>query len=221
MRIDHYKKIFIHIPRTAGGSIATIFGMDRHRHYPIHNFTEVASEGWTRFAVVRNPWARLYSIFNWVRDSGYHNNQAILGSRGHNTPFGDWLKENLHKRQPEFPRYVPHFDSAKTWEGMRWRTHHHLGSSFWFSPQLNWICDDNDNLLVNECVRFTELTRNYSVVRSRLNLPAVQLPHENQSRNRSPYTSAYTCELIELVEDTYRREIEMFGFEFDDERRHS
>jgi hypothetical protein len=67
---------------------------------------------------------------------------------------------------------------------------------------------------VNFIGRFETLESDYQAVASRLGVRA-ELEHLNKTRRSQRYRDAYTDEMKEIVANVYRKDIELFGYEFD------
>jgi hypothetical protein len=82
----------------------------------------------------------------------------------------------------------------------------HIRSQQWF------LTDSRGELLVDYVGKFETLFEDFLVVSQRLGLDA-ELPHLLKSERR-PYQEYYTDELRDLVSQRYRRDIDLFGYEF-------
>ena len=83
--INHqYRCIFIHIPKTGGKSVHRFFGTNWQDHKDISRYAEeLTPETFTsyyKFAVVRNPWNRLVSGYNYqkVKKGSQASNRLYL-----------------------------------------------------------------------------------------------------------------------------------------------
>lgn len=110
---DFYKCIFIHIPKTAGISIATsLFGNYGGGHFTFRRYQEIFDQSvlnsYYKFSFVRHPVSRLVSTFNFFLAGGFHD--------GSNTA---WIAENissdetfdsfvLDKLDADFIHTIPH-----------------------------------------------------------------------------------------------------------------
>lgn len=100
--IEHnYKFIFVHIPRTGGSSIETAFrfGMDRlngsytfsafpEKHIPPATYKAKYFASWRnyfKFTIVRNPWDRAVSLYEWVKMCVNHPRHTKLS-------FHNWMR---------------------------------------------------------------------------------------------------------------------------------
>lgn len=78
----NFKKgfLFIHIPKNAGTSLAKVLEIDSPSHYYLRDFEQQLLpehfQSLKILAIVRNPWDRFVSLYNYARMeiSHYHNN---------------------------------------------------------------------------------------------------------------------------------------------------
>ena len=81
--------------------------------------------------------------------------------------------------------------------------------SSWFN-QLEWIQDENGNIAC-DCLRLEHIEEDISAYFGK----QIKLPRINQTKKRYDYRSMYTDELIDIVAETFRDDIEYFGFSFE------
>lgn len=203
MLISEHRLIFVHIPKCAGRSIACAFG-HKFSHHTVHEYDGPELQEVLRFAVVRNTWDRLVSMYHYVRDCPWHDQAPVLGRQGAETPFRSWLIENLEARQPDFNSSDP--------RGRR-ETDNELGSPFWFSSQLAWIGHPNGRICVDRLLNFSTLQDDFGRLCRELGLN-LRLPHKNRSLCRRLYRDYYDEELRQLVARHYAADIERFQFTF-------
>jgi hypothetical protein len=195
--------IFVHIPKTAGNSVNRVFGVDWQNHKDLARYSaELPAEtfeSYYKFAIVRNPWERVFSDYNYqVKKSRPDASKLFVrkesGGRRH---FREWLEAAL--ADPK--RYPP-----ETWAGdvspgiHRW------------SPQVDWITVDG-RIAVDRVLRMERLNEEFFEVCSALGLPRTRLPHRN-GRFHWPYEWYYDDEARRLVEDYYQSDVETFGYRF-------
>lgn len=202
MVIAEHRLVFIHIPKCAGRSIAAAFGRT-FCHQTAHAFTAPEFRAFTKFAVVRNTWDRLVSMYHYIQTAPFHQGCAIQGPQGAATAFNLWLRRNLEARQPEF--------GPGDYSG-RQETDGQLGSPFWFSSQLAWIGTQGE-VLVDELIDFAALPEEFTLLCAARDLD-LALPHENRSEARKPYREYYDAALRDLVEEHYSAEIDVLAFRF-------
>ena len=72
---------------------------------------------------------------------------------------------------------------------------------------------EGDQLAVDFLMRFENLQQDFSTVCEKTGIPA-GLPHVNQSQRKS-YQEYYSNKTRDLVYKLYRRDIELFGYEYE------
>jgi hypothetical protein len=145
------------------------------------------------FAVIRNPWSRTASRYQFARQNAAHwpdNDPRKLFIA--TATFGDFIRQHPILPIPEHP--------GQPWMGP-------LNS--WFN-QLEWIRDETGQVAC-DCLRMEQLEQD---------LPAylaqpVGLRRRNVTKSRYDYRAMYTDELVEIVATLFREDIDHFGFSFD------
>lgn len=215
----HYKFLFVHIPKTGGTSIRAalkpllyrdpwywlmwfphrLSHLSGHRtatKFPRHAKVIAAKEMlpeevWAtlfKFSVVRNPWDMQVSSFHHLHKE---HPQLVADLKD----FKDFVRYKLdHNRSPS-----PLLDISGT-------------------PQMNYLCDLEGRLLVDDLIRFENLHEDYERVVKRIGLKrAPALPHKRKGKRKSDYRSYYDDATAALVADWYAADIREFGYRFDPE----
>jgi hypothetical protein len=81
--------------------------------------------------------------------------------------------------------------------------------SSWFN-QLEWI-RNRDGKVVCDCLRLEQVNEDLSAYFGR----RMSVPRENVTHASYDYRSMYNDELIEVVAELFREDIDYFGFEFE------
>ncbi|MBC7357556.1 MAG: sulfotransferase family 2 domain-containing protein [Desulfacinum sp.] len=212
-----YKFLFVHIPKTGGTSVrvalrgykwkdpwriplfvcSRLSSLSGHRlacKLPRHAKVIAAQEMLPRdffqslfkFAFVRNPWDLQVSSFHHIRRERPHLMKGL-------ETFQDFLK---YKLDPERP-YVFHFDVS-------------------IERQSDYLVDLDGRLIVDFVGRYERLEEDFNEACRRIGIRAPALPHKRKAVDRRDYRSYYTDETAELVARHFRRDIELFGYRFDE-----
>lgn len=193
---DEYRCIFVHIPKTGGVSVSrALFGNLAGGHATICHYQAVFSrrefDSYFKFSFVRNPWDRLHSAYNFLRSGGMNERDLEWSSR-------------VLSRFGSFDEFV-----------RQWITRETVYSYYHFVPQTDFLClPGQDQIAVDFVGRFERIELDFATVCSHIGR-SVELPHHNATKaGLAPYRNAYTSASRRIVAAVYRRDIEMFGYEF-------
>jgi chondroitin 4-sulfotransferase 11 len=206
---DSANLVFVHIQKTGGSTVDTllrenvpdIYMVGAKHGFAIQGINEV--KGWDerfKFAFVRNPWARLASWYNmmtraqeWERSKGQPEN-VVQNKLWH------YVRDN----SSTFEDFVYNCtDEVEVAEGVYY--------SFAYN-QLDYVTDDNGNLLVDFIGRFENLEKDVREVFERVGIKLASIPHLNRSSHRH-YSTFYTPETEMIVRERFKKDIEYFGYE--------
>lgn len=204
-----HKFIFIHVQRTAGGSLINALRPYEHRA-PVTRWNKQVSRAGLRrdpmkisfrthetaldvrrlmpdgmfeeffsFAFVRNPYSWLVSEFEVVRQDPNHRHYKHL------------------VKMKDFHEYVD-------WEIRRDKRY-----------QYPLVTDAEGQIMVDFIGRFERLREDYDKVCEHLKLPSIdKLPHKHK-RTRADYREFYNDETREKVTENWQKDIALFGYNFE------
>jgi len=209
IRIHPNKFILIHIPRTGGTSLkdspriqpVNMRMLDKRFHTPNHNpitihhapasylLKEYRSH--PKIAVIRNPWSKLVSLYNYADYARKHEASFIRRGAGEYTK-GEKISFN------EFIDGIDLFVQTSTF--YKNHPYDHFGS------QTDWLTEAKELTIL----RFEHLKEDAEKA----------LGHSfdswhNKGIYNDDYTSYYNEEQIEKVRQWYRLDIERFGWDFE------
>lgn len=227
MHISHrYKFIFFSFPKTGSESVRALLDpysdirgipfWERDGDNPFYSHISPAEvkalfeeRGWNyeeyyKFTFVRNPWARLVSLYNMIyftRAPRSLTGKVRAAIRRFTSPsFKQWLKKTRTDG-----------DGAGGPPDQRWQVY---GT---YSIE-SYTRDDDGKPLVDEVLKLEEIDSTLPVLLKRIGIPdadSLHVPRVNTRRARD-YSDYYDAETIELVAQRYRYDIEHFDYHYQD-----
>jgi hypothetical protein len=190
--INHKKKVIqIHIPKSAGKSIAKFLNLTE---YPkgfdgLHYKPEVVEDIWYKyftFTFVRNPWDRVLSGYLHCRygltEEDKKKKKFYYVINKHSKDFTDFVKRFLSK-------------SMKTTR---------------FCKQSDFLTNK-----YNFIGRYERLEKDLKKICSLLDIPIeISVPVVNKIVDHDPYTDFYDLECSQIVAELYKEDIENLGYSF-------
>ena len=233
MLVSHsHKLIFVHIQKTGGQTISRLLKKNvpdisrfRRKHeFAVHAMEEL--EGWNeyfKFAFVRNPWDRLVSWYSMVSTADAAETHQILLNRKEKRRLERARRMKQTGDRLLLWRYV--VDNSSTFEEFVKNCTGEIevkpGVFYSFAyNQLDYVSDGDGNLLVDFVGRFENFQNDLLEVSNRLGIELKSVPHDNRSAHIH-YSSYYTPETRMIVGERFKRDIEYFGYEFEDVEHHA
>jgi hypothetical protein len=182
---------FVHINKTGGSSIEKALGLP-FRHLPA---------GELRRLIGAARWERRFT-FAFVRNPwdkvvshySWRHTRDETGVRSQQVPFRDWVRLTYGEQDPAY-----------------------YNTPLMFMPQIDWVADETGTLLVKFIGRFESLEKDFLTVCKQIGVSAV-LPHLKQS-DRTSYHDYYDPETRDIVGRWFARDIERFGYRFEETSR--
>lgn len=209
-----HKTIFVHIPKCGGTSIDTAFltdlnldwstrealllrpnnnhllGPPRLAHLLISEYLkfnyidEVQFARYYKFALVRSPFSRVISIYNYLNQS-FDLNHFVE----------KWLRKQ--------------FDLVEEYSK---DGHHYEGKYHFVRPQVDFLCDSNGEFLVDDVFRLEEINEHYMEIRAKSGLKS-DLPHVNVSKNRRAGIKDLSANNIKTILKLYEKDFVALGYD--------
>jgi len=190
---DKYHTIFVHITKTAGTSVARSLFTYLPYHYTAIQYRimygKKTFDEYFKFAFVRNPWDRLYSSYRYLKSGGWNDEDQ------------KWSDKNLSKYK-DFNDFV-----------INWLSKSNIKKHIHFKPQCEFVCDKNNNVLVDYIAYFESLDTEFNIIAKKLNIQS-ELGSFNMNPGQS-YKDVYNDEMIKIVREVYDDDINIFGYDFD------
>ena len=216
-----HRAIFVHIPKTAGTSITALvepalrwndlvlggtafgeriqpayqerFGLSKHmRARDIRRV--VGEEMWAdyfSFAIVRHPYTRLVSFYNWKR--------GAVSRAAADSPLWSWPATEAYVQTGSFSEFLRPEKFLTSRAGQ---------------PQADWVCDEDGQCIVDFVGRFEDLGTAIDTIKTRLGLPADDLGVHNPSESDRPPAELFQGEDdYRFAHDFYRRDFDLFGYD--------
>lgn len=212
MRISHrHRFVFFANPKAGSSTVRRLLDPYTDVH-PVRNFRERTAanpfyphmrpeearplfhdfgwdfDGYTKFTLVRNPWARLVSLYEHI-----HEHEAAP------PPFPAWVQS---------VRPYDEGGGGQPWE--RWRRY---GA---YSIE-HFIKDESGGVLVDKVLRLEDIDDVLLPFLAAVGLPvaaAGAVERSNRGKRTRPYTGYYTPAAVEHVRQLYRYDIVHYGYEF-------
>lgn len=243
--------LHIHIPKCAGTWLKDIIyncqnGMHRfnfsHRAAnPIK--TELEEDGYNysdfnSFAVVRNPWERLWSSYLYSRygteitnldalenfenkqSDPIYSNPYIYGNQlGKESQMAvhESVKEGFVRNDFNATNFSDYVDKIHDLFIRQANFYDYI----YLQPQFIFVVDDNKNVMVDKIFKTTEMDKLFKWVYSinkdsMIYLRAKYKPKKNVSIIKAHYYNVYDEKTINKVAEIYKDDIEIFNFKFED-----
>lgn len=181
------KVIFIHIPRTGGTSIRSMFDFPLVGHQCFASVlkSKMTDEAWNsyfKFTVVRNPWDRAVSTYFYLKN--IPNGTVLLPDES----FHDWMLRTYTRN-----------------------TSYAAGDFY-----SKWFRDAGGNIIVDKICRYENYANDIREIADNFALigPSDPLPHFNK-HEREHYSTYHDDDTKDVVAKLYAKDIEFFGYEFE------
>tara|TARA_Y100000114_G_C11704174_1_gene300043 strand:- start:173 stop:784 length:612 start_codon:yes stop_codon:yes gene_type:complete len=191
--------LFLHIEKNAGTSITNWLDnfasthndktyLIHHRHVEWKKLPSPYNSYWT-FCVVRNPWSRLVSRYNY--DVSTYLQKYLAGE-------GDYFLKVYEKLRKGFAYWIKNdvYTLPSVEHRMKWQNQFEIFEG----------CNDINIL------KYENIQEDFKLLQNKLKW-FEPLPHANATIE-CDYKSYYTDELIDIVAKKYSKDIEMFGYTF-------
>ncbi len=187
---DYYKTIFIHIPKTAGISIAkTLFGNLVGSHRTYRDYEKIYPKSTLRkyfvFAFVRHPYTRLCSSFYYLKNGGINE-------------YDKEFSEKYLKNYIDFKSFVLEFLNEQT-----------IYSYIHFIPQFEFLINNKGKIELDFIGRYENLNNDFAYVVKKLKLKNVQLPHLNKTGKKDCQLTPEVKEKIYLL---YKKDFALLNY---------
>jgi len=190
--INHkHKFVFIHIPKTGGTSIESLFINNAHikdvagKHNMVSDIGSEFLKKYFTFTFVRNPWDRMVSYYNFRLKRSFE-------MYNHGDSFKEWIRFLCSDEVQKIKAY--HFNLA-------------------IKSQYEFLVSKSNEISVDFIGRFENLQQDFCIVCDKIGIPQQKLPHVNKTKHKH-YTEYYDDETKQIVAEKFAKDIESFGYEF-------
>ena len=193
---DGKKILFIHVPKTAGVSLIKSYEeyLADARHNPVLLYRLLLGKDFlkfTTFSVVRNPWARIFSAYHFLKKGGLSGTDPEMG-------------KILSEECPSFEQFIK-----------EWLPRHGVCSYGHYVPQYEFLCGWKRRVIVEHIIKVENLDHDWPMVAESLGLPVRSIGRHNTSNNYR-YRESYDKESVEIVRKLYKSDVQLFGYSYEE-----
>lgn len=200
------KLIFVHIPKNGGSYVRTMLPGENNDIHGLWGETDHATighiiENYPKvykthrfFAVVRNPWDRMVSNYEFCRKA---SNTKIKQDDGAKV----FKRNNIKTFEDYVNLLYKHKTDLKKFNIIHW------------IPQHEYVMHQGD-IKVNHVLKLETLTEDLPELFKKYGVKSKVHDKQINKTDHKHYTTYYTPELIKKVKEIYAKDVSLFNYEF-------
>lgn len=186
--------LFIHIPKAAGMSVVnTLYSQNKSHHAAAIDFLKEDKEKFYQafsFAITRDPYTRLYSAYNYLKDGGMNNIDRV------------WWELYLSE--------YDNFEAFILEGGLNYAIENNAEH---FIPQYKFVFDDNNNLLCNYLGKIENLNEIEALLTDNLQRD-IRFSHRNViNKSNINLDDIYSKKMLNIVNECYQKDFSLLGYD--------
>lgn len=188
------QSLFIHIPKAAGTSVGIALYGRNVGHRKAQYYQDVSKSTFNslyKFSVVRNPWDRALSAYNFVKNGGTRYVQP--------TPNSIYSQPVFDSFSSFVENWLPYADLSK--------------SDVVFEPQYKYICDKRDRIIIDFVGKIESIEADMAIIGKEIGKD-INLKRLNATRSENTYRDYYTEKTKVIINQIYEKDIEIFEYSF-------
>jgi hypothetical protein len=189
----YYRCIFIHIPKSAGISVSkALFGSLGAGHRTIEywqsKLTKRIYKTFFKFTIVRNPYDRLLSAYNFLKKGGIHKVDAEFASKNliHFNSFEDFVMNYLNEET--------------------------LYSHIHFYPQVYFLKNHKGIIDMDFIGKYENITEDFKFIADKLKITTKLDEHNTGEMHQDSFKTHYTTEMIKKINKLYNEDFDPLGY---------
>lgn len=166
-----------------------------------------------KYTVVRNPWARYFSFFKYLKlKSELYSNSKLMGDYlnsksdvwQHSGLYQKWINQEINHCKQSFDFFSSSSSDQTILKNIILTN----------SSQDSYYCDTNGQVIVNHIAEFENLSNEFIFLCNKVGINTPSLQHGNKSTNSLKACDIYNQELIDLVYKKEKNVIKLKDYNF-------
>lgn len=193
---DTHRAFFVHIPKTAGTSIYDSLAMQKlpFTHAPariLRDLYPTEFQTYFSFAFVRNPWDRMVSTFEFLRNETVWPDQK------------EWALQHIGNQS--FREFILRLNREPVYRAS-------IMSYNFFYSQTYFITDRRGQTIVKRIFKFEDLAAGFVELAERFGAHQ-PLAHSRKTQSRAGHEAYYDAETWAIVGNLYAEDVAAFGYD--------